>query len=144
MNTLFLLTALITASFSASSAGVNQNEYSNPLPECPDSPNCARTSVRFSHSAETVAKTIPDVLKSMRAYSVSSHGNGHFSAVFRIPVFGWKDDVTIIAESAEQKSAIIHIRSASRTGYSDLGVNGRRVNRFIRWLTSDLDKLHAK
>jgi uncharacterized protein (DUF1499 family) len=46
-------------------------------------------------------------------------------ATFRTPVFGFVDDVEI---RLDRKAAVIHIRSASRVGRSDLGVNRRRVD----------------
>jgi uncharacterized protein (DUF1499 family) len=41
-------------------------------------------------------------------------------------LFGFVDDVEFFVDDTEKK---IHVRSASRLGYSDLGVNRRRVER---------------
>jgi uncharacterized protein (DUF1499 family) len=47
-------------------------------------------------------------------------------ATFRTPAFGFVDDVEI---RLDRQAAVIHVRSASRVGRSDLGVNRRRVER---------------
>lgn len=57
------------------------------------------------------------------------------NAVFR--VFIYKDDFIVLIEE-EASASHLHIRSASRVGYSDLGVNRRRVKRFIRKLEKEL------
>jgi uncharacterized protein (DUF1499 family) len=52
-------------------------------------------------------------------------------AVYRIPVFGWKDDVDVIMEESKGKTTV-YIRSASREGAYDLEVNRLRVNRIFK------------
>ncbi|MDH3872350.1 MAG: DUF1499 domain-containing protein, partial [Gammaproteobacteria bacterium] len=44
-------------------------------------------------------------------------------------VFGFIDDLEFVLVP---KEGIIHVRSASRSGYSDFGVNRRRVERIRR------------
>ena len=49
----------------------------------------------------------------------------HFLQVeFRSHFLGFIDDVEIIVDDSEKK---IHFRSASRLGFSDFGVNRRRI-----------------
>ena len=61
----------------------------------------------------------------------------HVDAVFKIGFF--KDDVTIKIEETQNKNdAVLHIRSASRKGAYDLGVNKRRLNRFMHRLADKL------
>jgi len=58
-------------------------------------------------------------------------------AVIKIGIF--KDDVTIKIEETQNKNdAVLHIRSASRKGAYDLGVNKRRLNRFMHRLADKL------
>ncbi len=110
----------------------------NPLDACPDSPNCVRSTSEFHVPIDEVRKAVLEVLESMKAESVEESGDDRIHAVFRIAVFGFRDDVDISLEENEDSGTIVHVRSASRTGYSDLGVNSRRVNRFYRWLTQNL------
>lgn len=56
-------------------------------------------------------------------------------AVFKI--FIYKDDVTIQLTPGKLHT-LLHIRSASRKGHYDFGVNRRRVNRFINKLATHL------
>ena len=112
---------------------------SNPLPECPDSPNCERTQIIIETYPDDITQTISDVLVSMNAHEINVENENRISAVFRIPVFGWKDDVDILIEDDEQNGRqVIYLRSASRTGYSDLGVNKRRLARFIRMISREV------
>jgi uncharacterized protein (DUF1499 family) len=48
----------------------------------------------------------------------------YIHAEFASAVFGFVDDVEFIVDAAAH---IIHVRSAARVGYFDLGVNRRRV-----------------
>ncbi len=56
----------------------------------------------------TVTETRPDYLR----------------AEFRSRVFRFVDDVEFLVD---EHSRVIHVRSASRVGYSDLGVNRKRI-----------------
>ena len=74
----------------------------------------------------------------MKPYSTEKNVDSlSFHSVFKIPVFGWKDDVNIVLQT-NKKNSIIHIRSASRVGYSDLGVNKRRVKRLLKIINKSL------
>ena len=55
---------------------------------------------------------------------VVSANNNDIHAECRSMIFRFVDDLTL---NLNPSNGIIHIRSASRTGYSDLGVNRRRV-----------------
>ena len=104
----------------------------NPLSECPGTPNCVRTAIVSNKSAADCISHLMDVLKDMGAHSLESTDENAIDAVFRIPVFGWKDDVNLLVKEQENGTTIIYIRSASRVGHSDLGVNARRVNKLIK------------
>lgn len=57
----------------------------------------------------------------------------HFEV--RSLVFGFIDDVTL---EVDGPAKVLHLRSASRVGYSDLGQNRRRLKAFERvWLQDD-------
>jgi uncharacterized protein (DUF1499 family) len=63
-----------------------------------------------------------------RSRLVSSR-DGYLHAEFRSRLLGFVDDVEFSIDEAEQ---LIHFRSASRVGYSDLGVNRKRMEEFLR------------
>ena len=51
------------------------------------------------------------------------------SAVFETSIFRFKDDLESVLET---DTNTIHIRSASRLGYWDIGANSRRIERLRR------------
>jgi uncharacterized protein (DUF1499 family) len=55
-------------------------------------------------------------------------------AEFTSRAFGFVDDVEWVIDAVEQR---IDFRSASRVGYSDLGVNRRRMHKLTDRLTHD-------
>lgn len=104
----------------------------NPLVPCPDTPNCVRETRLFDFPADTLFARARTTLDAIGAATVQAHPEGRrLEAVFK--VFFFKDDVTLAVEPHDGGSAL-HIRSASRVGQSDLGVNRRRVNRFFETL----------
>lgn len=114
-------------------------EHQNPLPECPDSPNCERVSITFDASAEELRQAVVAALMEMNAEKIDTkEGTDHIDAVFKIPVFGFRDDVAVAIDS-EAEPSIVYIRSASREGYYDLGVNGRRVKKLIKHIQQALE-----
>ena len=109
-------------------------EIENPLPECPGTPNCERTSITLEFDSVSVQNTADQVLRAMNAQSIEwDEENQTINSVFKIPLFGYLDDMDV-AVRKDGSSTIVFIRSASREGYSDLGVNKRRVNKFVRKL----------
>ena len=61
-------------------------------------------------------------LASMPRTRLVSEEEGYLKYVVTSAVFRFKDDVEF-----EQEGDVVHVRSASRTGYGDLGVNRKRV-----------------
>ena len=111
----------------------------NPLPECPSSPNCYRVTLGYTVAADSLLKASEKVLIEMGASEVDvNENNQSIAAVFTIWLFRFKDDVKLNIEQTSNQT-LLHIRSASRKGYSDLGVNRHRVNQIIRRLESNMD-----
>lgn len=55
---------------------------------------------------------------------IQNDSGTYISAIFSSPVFGFVDDLEFRIDSKEN---VIHIRSASRVGYSDFDVNKKRA-----------------
>jgi uncharacterized protein (DUF1499 family) len=55
---------------------------------------------------------------------IENEADDYLWATFRSPVFGFVDDVEARRDTDQ---GLIHVRSASRVGHSDLGVNRRRI-----------------
>lgn len=106
----------------------------SPLAACPGSPNCIRVSRKTGSPPDELFTSVLNALKQMKAEEISPDTDRHRAdAVFRIPVFGFRDDLSIAIES-EAEGSMLHIRSASREGYGDLGVNRRRVKKLLKLL----------
>lgn len=108
------------------------NGITNPLPPCPDTPNCVRRSYGVSKPANKLfsdcLRVISDMGATVKEQSRESH---RIQAVYKVVIF--KDDLHIeIQKQASQ--CVLHIRSASREGAYDFGVNARRVNLFMKKL----------
>lgn len=115
-----------------------------PLPECPDSPNCELRSYEFEQEKSKLVSAFSNVLNKMNVHEMSQNERNdsiQIDAIFKIPVFGWLDDVTILITSSEVDSTtnFAHLRSASREGYFDLGVNKRRLNKIYKNVQKELN-----
>lgn len=110
----------------------------HPLPPCPSTPNCVRISLDFKAGVEQVYERLIHIFENeAHKFEIIDPKRIELHAVYRIPVFGFKDDVDVILEEAEGATTV-HIRSASRLGAYDLGVNRRRVKRIFRKLRSKI------
>ena len=104
------------------------------LKPCPSSPNCVSTEavdpkqrmdpLPYQRDRTTSRKVILPILSSMPRVTIVTHEDHYLHATFRSRIFGFMDDVEFVFDDA---TAAIHFRSASRTGYSDLGVNRKRM-----------------
>lgn len=63
--------------------------------------------------------------------------NYQIDTVFK--VFFFRDDMSVQLTPQDSTSTFLHIRSASREGFTDLGVNTRRAKRFLKELQNHLD-----
>jgi len=114
----------------------------NPLPPCTKSPNCVRITKQIDLPIEKVFAASKTTLKNMGAEKLSSTENYKLESVFK--VFFFRDDLVLQCTKRDSVSTYLHIRSASRVGYSDLGVNTRRVKRFLRKLQQGIPNSYDK
>ena len=105
------------------------------LSACPDKPNCVSSEegVDAEHSIKPLLLT-DDVngMDQIRA-AINSMGGVvvkvdefYLAATFTSTIFGFVDDLEIRRLGAD---GIFHVRSASRVGHSDMGVNRTRVEK---------------
>lgn len=109
------------------------------LAACPDKPNCVSTQAESpDQRAEPIScrGSSPEVLAAVRqvieampggVVVVEDPAGGYLRAEFRSRLFGFVDDVELLLDPVRNE---LHFRSASRVGYSDLGVNRARMERF--------------
>ena len=106
------------------------------LKPCPGSPNCVSSlatdkdhhiaALRFTVPASEALVRLKQVLLAEPRTTIVKEEGGYVHAEARSFLFRFVDDVEFQFDNDKQ---VIHVRSASRTGYSDLGVNRRRVER---------------
>ena len=102
--------------------------------DCPDSPNCVSSLAKnpkyrvepfkLKKDPKTSWDIIQKTVGSLPRTKIVTADNSDIHAECRSMIFRFVDDLTLHLTPSKY---IIHIRSASRTGYSDLGVNRRRV-----------------
>ena len=66
---------------------------------------------------------LKDTIRDMGG-SIEDESEDYFASTFSSGIFGFVDDFEIRIDPAKK---IIHIRSASRVGHSDMGVNKKRI-----------------
>lgn len=87
-----------------------------------------------SSCAETLAR-LRAILESTAGARVVESTDTYLHAEFRTAVFRFVDDLELLVDAAEP---VIHVRSASRIGSWDFGVNRRRVENLRHRLANSL------
>lgn len=106
----------------------------NRLAACPDSPNCVSSDAQdekqrvlpfflVSNTAEKWAEVI-DVIGTLPRTTLITQTDRYLHAECKSRIFRFVDDLELLMNP---ESGEISIRSASRVGYSDMGVNRKRV-----------------
>jgi uncharacterized protein (DUF1499 family) len=116
------------------------------LAPCPSSPNCVSSQsndkrhaiepFRYQTALGEARERLLAILKGMPRTKVIAVKDDYVHAEFRSRLFGFVDDVEFSFDGDHQT---IHLRSASRTGGYDFGVNRKRVEG-IRAQFSDMEK----
>ena len=109
------------------------------LSPCPKSPNCVSSlsedksqqvePLTYSAPLDEAREKLISVINSMKRSEIVTAENNYLHATFKSFLFRFVDDVEF---SFDDERKIIDVRSASRTGYSDFGVNRRRVGEIRR------------
>ena len=134
--TLVWIVLLIVFGF-VSRSGKPPGLVDNKLAPCPDSPNCICTEyqpetkyfaspLQISMDNSAVMDEVQSVIVDMGG-EITGRDQLYLTVAFRSRLFGLVDDFEI---RWVPKSGLLHIRSGSRIGYGDLGVNRKRVDDF--------------
>ena len=112
-----------------SNLGVKDNRLS----PCPSSPNCVSSQsddekhkidpIRFTSTPAEAMDKLKKVVQGMERTKVIRETQDYLHVEFRT-LLGFVDDVEFYLDGSQKA---IHLRSASRVGYWDLGVNRRRM-----------------
>lgn len=100
------------------------------LAPCPKTPNCVNSQAQNDpqHQIDPLPfvsiAEIKQVVESMERTTIIAESENYLYAEFKTKLMGFVDDVEFYRDEAAQ---VVHVRSASRLGQSDLGVNRKRV-----------------
>lgn len=104
------------------------------FPPCPDKPNCVSSQapdkahfidpIRYAGDMRTAREKLVRVLKRMSGTRIVADQGDVIQVEFRTPLLRFVDDGMFWFDDVHK---VIHVRSASRIGYSDLGANRRRI-----------------
>jgi uncharacterized protein (DUF1499 family) len=127
---------LLAAILSLMSTILPAGENTHTLAPCPASPNCVSSQaddrehftepLRFTGDATLAWKRLKSALAKESRLTIIEDTGSYLHAEARSLVFRFVDDVEFVLNAGD---SVIEVRSASRTGYSDFGVNRRRVDR---------------
>ena len=107
---------------------------SGKLAACPSSPNCVSSfSQDAEHQIEPLAYTsspaeamakLKEAIESLGKTKIITATDNYLYAEFTSALMGFVDDVEFLEDNGAK---VIHVRSASRLGQSDLGANRKRI-----------------
>jgi len=103
---------------------------------CPSSPNCISTQaakddaqhhmlpISYTGSMEVAKTKLLEVINGMERTVVTEKADNYIHSEFMSKTMKFVDDVEFYFDDTNK---VIHFRSASRKGHSDLGVNRKRM-----------------
>jgi uncharacterized protein (DUF1499 family) len=151
MHTLFVVLAGVVATAIAgtfvlsltASRPSGLGVHNGRLSDAPSSPNCVSTyastelhSIQplvFEGDPANALALVRDVLSTMSRTTLVDTKPDYLHVEFRSPIFRFVDDVEFLVAPGTNQ---IHFRSASRTGYSDMGVNRARMENIRKLFNS--------
>ncbi len=103
------------------------------LAPCPDKPNCVSSLAPADDKRHFIApiaadeaawQRLPGILADMPGFRIIRQEDLYLQAEATTRIWRFVDDVAFLYDPGQ---SLIHVRSASRVGYSDLGANRRRI-----------------
>ncbi len=104
------------------------------LAPCPNSPNCVSSQstdaahkiapLTFTSTPEQAIANLKKIIQSLPRTQIITESPDYLYAEFKSALLGFVDDVEFYLD---RNANVIQVRSASRLGQSDLGVNRKRI-----------------
>jgi uncharacterized protein (DUF1499 family) len=114
---------------------------------CPDKPNCVSTQatdkphyvqpIEYSGTSQEAQDRLLQVLKAMERTKIIAIEENYIRVEFTSSVFRFVDDAEFFFLSVANGKVVIDLRSASRIGHSDFGVNRERIELIRSKFTSN-------
>ena len=106
------------------------------LQPCPKSPNCVSTQstdakhkmdpLNYTDDIKEVKSKIKEIIKSFKRTRLITEEEDYLHFEFRTATFKFVDDVEFYFDDSAK---LIHFRSAAQKGWSDMGVNKKRMKK---------------
>ncbi len=113
----------------------NLGIHNDQLKGCPGKPNCVSSQAedeshslavfRYQGEKEAVLKGLKKAITSLDGMTIVTENDTYLHIECKSAIMGFVDDL----EFYFSKENVIQVRSASRLGYSDFGVNRKRVEK---------------
>ncbi len=120
--------------------------FTGELTDCPSRPSCvssvatdsthAIAPLRFRGDATQTLSALARHIATLRDASIEHVKPGYLHAVFVSPKMRYRDDLELLVTGEN----VIQVRSLSRFGYRDFGVNRERVEALRSWLETEQNK----
>jgi len=104
------------------------------LAPCPETPNCVSSQstdrehaiepLSYSTSKEEALADLKKIIGQMKRARITEERDGYIHAEYTSAIWRFVDDVEFFVD---ESAHVIQVRSASRLGKSDLGVNRKRI-----------------
>ncbi|MFH2092615.1 MAG: DUF1499 domain-containing protein [Pseudomonadota bacterium] len=109
------------------------------LTSCPRTPNCVNSQavgekqyiepIPYTGTQNKARSRLLQILESEDRTKIMDARGNYIRAEFKSAFFRFTDDVEFYFPEEQGGETVIHVRSASRVGYSDLGTNRKRIER---------------
>ena len=113
--------------------GINNSQ----LMPCPKTPNCVNSQatdekhfiqpIHFIGTRQEAQDRLLKTLKALKRTKITVVQENYIRVEFTSKMLRFVDDVEFYFPSTKAEKIIIHTRSASRVGHSDLGANRKRI-----------------
>lgn len=144
-----LLLTFLFVSAQQSKAGRALGLIDGRLAPCGDKPNCLCSidkddgdhfisPIELPQNLDIDPQTIKNTITELGGV-IQSDGGGYIAASFSSALFGFVDDFEVQIDLANR---VLQVRSVSRVGYSDGGVNKKRIELFRETLKKNLSLAH--
>jgi uncharacterized protein (DUF1499 family) len=107
------------------------------LISCPNKPNCVSSQatdtehyiqpIHFTGTPQDAQDRLLQILNALERTNIIVVQENYIRVEFTSKIFQFIDDVEFYFPATNTEHIIIHFRSASRIGYSDLGANQKRI-----------------
>ncbi|MFT5831041.1 MAG: hypothetical protein ACI9D0_001630 [Bacteroidia bacterium] len=102
------------------------------LRPCPSSPNCVCSEgedpsiapLTYTGNGQAAFQSLIELIEAQPRVELVTVEQTYAHAVFRTPLMRFRDDLEV---RLDEPNTVIHVRSASRVGHSDMGANRKRV-----------------